>query len=175
MTLPNEPQTETPEAREARLEAEAQTSGIAAAIKAMMPPGHVFVLVTASVGAGGHSSYASTATRDDACRLLNELLDTWQYGHGLMAEPTTKTAAFLREQVRKLMIADGDEGPVKAGPLFRAMEGCLGRAKEAMIAGNGHELLTQVMACVTYGIAIYQSCQQFMHDHQAKRAEGAGS
>lgn len=166
MNEPKKTANETPGEIAYRLQSEKRTAEIAAAIKDMMLPGSVFVLVSATVGEGGHTSYASTAKRTDSVRLLTELLDTWKYQDGLMCEPTVQTATFLRENVNALR-------GIHPRTLLASMDEAMAACHAAVASGDAKEIVVQAMSCATQGLALLQSFHAYAHS-KAKEGFAAG-
>jgi hypothetical protein len=161
--------TETPEQTAHRLELEGRTRQIAEVIKGMMPPDTAFVLVSADRGQGGALAYLANLPRDNAARMLTELLDGWQYRDGLSAEPTVKTATFLRERVKELEV-------VHPRMLLKHMREAMESAESMALGtaqgdeGSAKEMVVQVMSVATMGLALLQSFNHYAH---AKAGGGA--
>ena len=97
---------ESPEEVQLRLHHEKECRRIAELVKGELPADRLFVLVTASLGGGpgapfSSTDYVSTMQREDAGRLLTELLDHWRVD-GTLTEPSIQTATTLREEVFRL-------------------------------------------------------------------------
>lgn len=97
---------ETPEEVQLRLHHEKECRRISDIVKRELGADQGFVLVTATLGGGPNASfssmqYMSSIERDDAARLLAELLDNWQ-SRGTGTQPTVGTATMLRELVYAL-------------------------------------------------------------------------
>jgi hypothetical protein len=86
-----------------RAQGEAECRRIAEIIRAELPKNRGFILVTADYGGGGepfsNTHYVAGVKRQDAQRLLTELLDYWGAEQGLACEPSVRTATALREGV----------------------------------------------------------------------------
>lgn len=86
-----------------RIQGEAECRRIADLIRAELPKNRGFILVTADYGGGGepfsNTHYVAGVMREDAQRLLTELLDYWGTEQGLACEPSVRTATALREGV----------------------------------------------------------------------------
>jgi hypothetical protein len=129
---------ETPAEKQYRLRSEAECRRIGTIIKGELPPGLAFVLITADVGAGNtfsNTAYVSTARREDAARLLSELLDHFMQ-RGETTEPTIRTSSALRDAVGSLRelhwegLLGGARRSVRdAGDLIRR-----GNTRDAIIA-----------------------------------------
>jgi hypothetical protein len=146
-----------------RLEAEKRMRGMADALKAMTAPGDCFVLVLVSGGKGGSTSYASNAKREQAVRVLSELLDHWVGADDMGLEPSTKTAAFLRENVAPLH---------RKATLAQLVGGLVNGAAGAALAfdkGETRETVVQAMTAATHALALYQS----FNEYQRHRKRGA--
>jgi hypothetical protein len=104
------PKQETPAEIAYRLKNEARCAEIARELKAKLEPeGLAFCLVLATVDGAqeefpkrfGNMSYVSTCAREDAARLLTELVNKW-WASGVATEPTAETCALMRETVYKI-------------------------------------------------------------------------
>lgn len=97
------PATESVAEKTFRLSSEAECRRIADVVAGMLPASRGFVLVTADYGDAGafsNTNYVARMRRDDAARLLTEMLDTWRVnGAAEVTEPSVQTATFLRESV----------------------------------------------------------------------------
>lgn len=161
--------TETPEQRTHRLELEARTRQIAEVIKGLMPPDTAFVLVTAERGQGGALAYLASVPRDNAVRLLSELLDGWKYRDGLTCEPSVQTATFLRERVKEMEA-------IHPRLLLKHMREAMESAESMALGtaqgdeGSAKEMVVQVMSVATMGLALLQSFNHYAH---AKAGGGA--
>lgn len=86
-----------------RVQGEGECRKIADVVATMLPASRGFVLVTADYGDAesfSNTSYVARMRRDDAARLLSELLDNWRTeGKARVTEPSVETATFLRESV----------------------------------------------------------------------------
>jgi len=98
---------ETPAETQYRLHNERECRRIADLIKAELPEGRGFVLVTADHGKGHlheqfqNTAYVSNLHREDSARLLTELVEHWR-PLGIVCEPTAETANALREFVHEI-------------------------------------------------------------------------
>jgi len=97
------PENESLAEKQFRLSGEAECRQIAELIATKLPASRGFVLVTADYGEPGsfsNANYVARMDRDDAARLLTEMLDTWRAdGRATVTEPSVQTATFLRESV----------------------------------------------------------------------------
>jgi hypothetical protein len=156
--LPHE-QTESPEELQYRIDAEKRLREVAEVVRAMLPEDRGFILISATLSEGdepfSHTAYTSTIDRDDAERLLNELLDHWRHGEDRETEPTVKTATFLREQVKLLR----QFGPHQ---LIAAMAEGVRDAADALARREAKECVVQVMTVAAGALAFYGSFNRMM-------------
>jgi hypothetical protein len=93
----------------------------------LKPDGLAFCLVVATIDDEhqtssrrySNTSYVSTCRREDAARLLTELVDKWQT-EGNATEPTARTCTMIREAV--FLIRDHELGKVMTGARHRVRE-----------------------------------------------------
>lgn len=97
-------QPEAPAQVAYRLDSEKRCRRIADVIRGMLPGNERFILSTFTVGGADEAisslSYVANCDRDDAARLLTEMLDNWRAEERAhVCEPSTQTSTFLRECV----------------------------------------------------------------------------
>jgi hypothetical protein len=161
--------TDTPEdesEKRYRLSSEAECRKVAALIKERLHEGMGFVLVTADIGeapGGGskrysNTSYVASVQRDDAARLLSELLDYWRDNGDHVTEPSPQTGARIREQVFRL----------KDIPLQRLLANARCSVRDASAAlqlGDGQALAMQALKMAVEALAVFD---RVVTDSQAK-------
>lgn len=144
---------ESPEEVQVRLDQEKRMRQLAEGLKAQVGKGEVFVFLLASVGDGGKfnsTSYVSTADREDSCRLLQELLDTWTQRDGIHGEPGVHTSSMLREQVYSLRNLSHNEICAEGQKAARNM--AAEPDKQSMGAA------VHYLRCAALNLAMYQRC-----------------
>ncbi len=133
---------ETPGEIAYRLQNEQRCAALARELDAKLKPdGLAFCLVVATIdGEPGttqrrysNTSYCSSCHREDAARLLTELLDHWQ--PGTTTEPTIKTCTAMREFVHQIR-STSELGKIMTGARHRVREviDAKGPAERAKIA-----------------------------------------
>ena len=142
---------ETPEEVRYRLNSEANCRKIADVIRGHLFEGLGYVLITADYGEGkrfSNASYVSSVNREDAARLLSEMLDYWRTGGTHVTEPTMETTTRVREQVYRL----------REEPLDRLLHGarCSVRdAGEAVKMRDQKTAAIQALKMAVEGMAIF--------------------
>lgn len=149
---------ESPEEVRYRLDSETNCRKVAASITSQLAPGLGFILVTANYGSGrfSNTSYVASIERDDAARLLSELLDHWRGEGDHVTEPTLETTTRVREQVYRL----------REEPLDRLLHGarCSVRdAGEALKMLDKNTAAVQALKMVCEGMAIFDRMVREMH------------
>jgi hypothetical protein len=112
--------------RQYRIGSEKLCRQVADDLKAKLPESLGFLLMLADYGGGfdstfSNTSYVSTIRREDAARLIAEFADRFQE-QGLNAEPTARTATFLRESafaLRDVPVLDLIKGLLKDAARLR--------------------------------------------------------
>ena len=138
-----------------RLQNETECRRIADIIKRELSPGLGFVLFTATHGDGGafsNCSYVSTIERDDAARLLTEMLDHWA-DDGRQAEPNVRTATVMREGVAAMQDV----------PWQRLLHGarCSVRdAESALTRKDSHRAQVEVLKAATELVGIFSQLRR---------------
>jgi hypothetical protein len=146
--------SESPAEKQYRLASEAECRRVADLIKKELSPRLGFLLVTADFGGGkefSNTSYVSSVQRDDAVRLLTELLDNWM-SRGTGTQPTVKTATCLREGVFA----------IRANARQRLLHGarCSVRdAESALRVGNELEGKVQLLKLATEALALFDQLE----------------
>lgn len=178
---------ESPEETRLRIDAEVRCRKIGDAIKGMLPKSTGFVLVTRSFGAPSErfksTQYVASVNRDDAERLLNELLDYWRNGDLRFSEPTVKTATFLRESVHTVITSRRTPTDMIAELLAEATGAAQAFPDEAFATTHteeecrdaAQECVTHAMTAAVIALALFQSFSMMAHqlDRARQQAETA--
>ncbi len=157
--------------RRYRLHNEGEARKLADKLKGMLEPGLSFVLITCTQGnsASGFSnmSYISTVQREDAARLLCEMLDYWE-NDGTVTEPRVETATQIREAVSELRSVPHED-------LLRLIASCLEELRALTSAGAPLlETGTAGLGLAALGIAVYDQLKRANHEKE-KGASNVGS
>jgi hypothetical protein len=141
-----------------RLHHEKECRRIAELVKKELPEDRGFILVTATVGGGPNATlsstdYVSTCERDDAARLLTELLDHWR-NEGTGCEPTVETATKLRELVY-------DARRFSPVDLVKAVKLGVKEIDRAMAKESISETLSAALVVSGTALALIDSFEQF--------------
>lgn len=150
-----------------RLHHEKECRRIAELVKAELPEGRGFVLVTATFGEPGSgfssTDYVASINRQDSARLLTELLDHWR-GDGTGCEPTVETATKMRELVF-------DARRFNPVDLVKAIKLGVKEIDKAMAKESINETLSAAFVTSATALALVDSFQQF-EAHQKRKAKG---
>jgi hypothetical protein len=89
-------------------------------------------------------SYVSTCRREDAARLLTELVDTW-WTEGTVTEPSVKTITVIREAVFK----------IRGTPLDKVMTNARHRVREVIDATSARDRAKAALLLACEALAVF--------------------